>query len=169
MPKAKPDQVVVHRIELQGKERELLEMAVGAHAVGKVALPVVGAGAVAVAGYVGYKAAKAAFGWTEDILDDMREIVKEKVMEPILGADQYTNPKTGQTFKNPLAGWPVLGSLFGSGINLGIASFNKSESNKEKQAEKRANDPRSQEGGHPAYQNYGQPKTYTSREEMYGV
>ena len=169
MPKAKPDQVITHRIELQGKERELLEMAIGANAIGKVAVPVVGAGAVAVAGYVGYKAAKAAFGWTEDIVDDMREIVREKVMEPILGADQYTNPKTGQTFKNPLAGWPVLGSLFGSGINIGIATFNKASESSERANQQQAQEAEKRGGSHPAYDNYGNPKTYTSREEMYGV
>ena len=135
MPKAKPDQVVVHRIELQGKERELLEMAVGANAIGKVAVPAVLAGGVAVAGYVGYKAAKAAYGWTEDIVDDMKEIVRDKVVEPIVGADSYTNPRTGQTYKNPLAGWPVLGSLFGSGINLGIASKNQALEREEKRSQ----------------------------------
>lgn len=39
--KTKPTQVIVHRIELQTKERELLESAVGAYQFNKVAVPVV--------------------------------------------------------------------------------------------------------------------------------
>jgi len=67
-----------------------------------------------------------------------------------------------------------LGSLFGSGINIGIATTNAARENSEQQAARRAQ--REQEmneasggEGHPAYANYGQPKTYESRAEMYGV
>jgi hypothetical protein len=169
MPKAKPDQVVVHRIELQEKEREMLQAIAGAQVAKNIAVPAALSVGVGVAGYVGYKAAKSLAGWTEDIFDDLGEIVNDKIMEPILGKPTYTDERTGKTYKNPLAGFPVLGSLFGSGINLGIASVNHAKSNSEKQAERRANDPRSQQGGHPAYDNYGKPKTYDSREEMYGV
>ena len=169
MPKAKPDQVVVHRIELQEKEREMLEAVAMAHATRNLVVPAALSVGVGVAGYVGYKAAKAAYGWTEDIVDDMKEIVREKVMEPIVGADSYTNPSTGQTFKNPLAGWPVLGSLFGSGINIGIASFNAAQASSERANAKAAQDAQERGGSHPAYDNYGQPKTYGSREEMYGA
>lgn len=174
MPKAKPDQVVVHRIELQEKERELIQAYVGATVAKNVVVPtalVVGVGSAA---YIGYKATKAAFGWTEDIVGDMKDLVQEKIMEPVLGKDTYTNEKTGQTFKNPLAGIPVLGSLFGSGINIGIATTNAARENSEQQAARRAQ--REQEmneasggQGHPAYSNYGEQKTYESREEMYGV
>ena len=104
---------------------------------------------------------------------NIKDLVKENIMEPVLGKDTYTNEKTGQVFKNPLAGWPVLGSLFGSGINIGIATTNAARENSEKQAQRRAQ--REQEmneasggQGHPAYANYGQAKTYDSREEMYG-
>lgn len=144
-------------------------MAIGANALGKVAVPVVASAGIAVAGYIGYKAAKAAYGWTEDIVDDMKQIVRDKVVEPIVGADQYTNPKTGQTYKNPLAGWPVLGSLFGSGINIGIASFNKATESSEKANQRHAQQSANRGGSHPAYDDYGNPQTYSSREEMYGV
>lgn len=169
MPKAKPDQVVVHRIELQEKEREMLEAVAMAHTARNIVVPAALSVGVGVAGYVGYKAAKAAYGWTEDIVDDMKEIVQDHIMEPILGKPQYTNPKTGKTFKNPLAGWPVLGSLFGSGINIGIASFNAATESSEKANAKAAQEAQERGGSHPAYDNYGQPKTYGSREEMYGV
>ncbi len=41
MPKAKPDKVVVHRIELQQSEREMLETAIGAYSLNQVLDPVV--------------------------------------------------------------------------------------------------------------------------------
>jgi len=137
MPKAKPDQVVVHRIELQEKERELLEAVAMGHAVKNVVVPTTLAVGVGVGGYVAYKAAKAAYGWTEDIVGDMKDLVRENVMEPVLGKETYTNQKTGQTFKNPLAGIPVLGSLFGSGINIGIATRNASLERTERESQLR--------------------------------
>lgn len=118
MPKAKPSQVIVHRIELQEKERELVSAAIGANLTGK-AVNAAGIGAVA---YIGYKAAKAAYGWTEDIVEDVKEMVDDGLLEPVLGKKTYTDNETGKTYKNPFAGIPVLGSLFGSGINIGIAT-----------------------------------------------
>ena len=69
MPKAKPTHVIVHRIELQEKEREMLEVAVGARAVNNLVVPAAAGAGV----YVAYKAARAAYGWTEDIVDKVRE------------------------------------------------------------------------------------------------
>ena len=122
MPKAKPDQVVVHRIELQGKERELLEVMAMAQATKNIVMPVAVVGGVGAASYIGYKTAKALAGWTEDLVDDLKEMVDDGVLEPVLGKKTYTDQETGKTYKNPFAGIPVLGSLFGSGINIGIAT-----------------------------------------------
>ena len=44
MPKAKPTQVIVHRIELQSKEREMLEGLVLTKSINNILWPVVGAG-----------------------------------------------------------------------------------------------------------------------------
>jgi len=41
MPKAKPDQVVVHRIEFQESERELLSSVTTAYSIGRIAEPLV--------------------------------------------------------------------------------------------------------------------------------
>ena len=41
MPKAKPDQVVVHRIEFQESERELLSSVTAAYSIGRIADPLV--------------------------------------------------------------------------------------------------------------------------------
>ena len=122
MPKAKPDQVIVHRIELQGKERELLEVMAVAQATKNIVMPVAVVGGVGAASYIGYKSAKALAGWTEDLFDDLKEMVNDGVLEPVLGKKNYTDQETGKTYKNPFAGIPVLGPLFGSGINIGIAT-----------------------------------------------
>ena len=72
MPKAKPDQVVVHRIELQEKEREMLEAWVGGSVIKNALIPTALVGGVGAATYIGYKAAKAAYDWGQDIVDDVK-------------------------------------------------------------------------------------------------
>ncbi len=62
MPKAKPDQVITHRIEFQEKERDLIQAAIGASLAGKA----VQAAGVAAVGYVGYIGVKGAFGVIAD-------------------------------------------------------------------------------------------------------
>lgn len=76
MPKAKPDQVVVHRVELQEKEREMLENYIlfngGIRAIGAVG-SVVGPAMAAVAGpLVGWYIAQ----WT---IDDYKEWLDTRV------------------------------------------------------------------------------------------
>ena len=44
MPKAKPSQVIVHRIEFQEKERDILEMYTMSKSINNLLWPVVGAG-----------------------------------------------------------------------------------------------------------------------------
>ena len=78
MPRAKPTQVILHRIELQEKEREMLEPLIAARAVNELAMPVVAGAGV----YAGYKVGKAAFGWAEDIYDGVRDrVTKQKNSE----------------------------------------------------------------------------------------
>ena len=54
MPKAKPDQVIVHRIELQEKEREFLETVQTTHAMKNLAYTGAAVGVTAI-GYLGWK------------------------------------------------------------------------------------------------------------------
>ena len=70
MPKAKPTQVIVHRIELQEKERDMFESVVAGQTVKNVIIPVAVAGGVGAAGYLGYKTLKEMYGWTEDIIQE---------------------------------------------------------------------------------------------------
>ena len=51
MPKAKPDQVVVHRIELQEKERDLLEQYVVTNTVATAVPATLAAAGIFIAGY----------------------------------------------------------------------------------------------------------------------
>jgi len=90
MPKAKPDQVVVHRIELQEKERDLLEAWVGGSVVKNAVLPLSVAAGVGAAGYLGYKSLKAAYGWTEDIVEEVKQ--KAQQVEPIAKAGIAITP-----------------------------------------------------------------------------
>jgi len=77
MPKAKADKVVTHRIELQEKERDMLNAFIGAQTIHATAQTVnstltpliLGAG-VGSAAWIGYKTAKGLVGWTEDYLLD---------------------------------------------------------------------------------------------------
>ena len=62
MPKAKPTQVIVHRIELQQTERELLETYVAAKTLKNLVEPVAAISAV----WVTYKAAKATHNFVDD-------------------------------------------------------------------------------------------------------
>ena len=72
MPKAKPTQVIVHRIELQEKERDALEAVVGAKVAKDVGQTVaIGAG-VGVGAYLAYKALKEAYNWGEDVVDEIK-------------------------------------------------------------------------------------------------
>ena len=87
MPKAKPTHVFVHRIELQEKERELIEPLILSKAVNNVALPVAAGAAV----YVGYKATKAAFGWAEDLFDGVRDRTREQFNNLKKGESEYKN------------------------------------------------------------------------------
>ena len=65
MPKSKPTQVIVHRIELQEKEREMMEVLVAGKTAKNILEPAIAVGGV----WVAYKSAKALHGWGEDWYD----------------------------------------------------------------------------------------------------
>lgn len=69
MPRSKPTEVFVHRIEFSPKEREWVEAYMAAQTVKNLVVPAAAGAGV----YVAYKAARAAYGWTEDIVDKVRE------------------------------------------------------------------------------------------------
>jgi len=83
MPKSKPDQVIVHRIELQEKERELLEPFIKAKEVeqyGKTVGVVVGAAALGGAAYAVWWTLDSLYGWlgtAREKTDELLQKVKE--------------------------------------------------------------------------------------------
>ena len=77
MPKAKPTQVIVHRIELQSKERELLEQVVVGQTVKNVVVPAAVGAAVVSASYLYYKALKQAYDWGEDIVETIPDLFEK--------------------------------------------------------------------------------------------
>ena len=98
MPKAKPTHVIVHRIELQEKERELLEPFVKAKEVEQVAKSVAmvgGAAALGVGAYVAWWTFDSVFGWmgnAKDKYNEMKATIKEY--------DEQTDGATSDALKN---------------------------------------------------------------------
>ena len=79
MARAKPTHVIIHRIELQEKEREYMEQVVAGQTVKNIVVPVAVVGGVGAAGYLGYKALNAAYDWGDDVVDDLkREYTEHK-------------------------------------------------------------------------------------------
>ena len=81
MPKAKPTQVIVHRIELQEKERELIEQVIVGQTVKNVVVPAAVGAAVVSASYLSYKALKQAYDWGEDIVDTIPDLFEKYAPE----------------------------------------------------------------------------------------
>jgi len=71
MPKAKPTQVIVHRIELQEKERDALDAYIAGSTVKNIVVPTAIVAGVGAAGYIGYKTLKSAYDWGEDLVDEL--------------------------------------------------------------------------------------------------
>ncbi len=84
MPKAKPTHVIVHRIELQEKERELIEPFVKAKEVeqfAKSAAMVGGAAALGVGAYVAWWTLDTVYGWGEKAKDSL-DTITAKISTP---------------------------------------------------------------------------------------
>ena len=73
--------MIVHRIELQEKERDMLEAVVVGQTVKNVVVPVAAIGGVGSAAYLGYKGLKAFFEWGTDIPEKLWNDLKERVKE----------------------------------------------------------------------------------------
>ena len=85
MPKSKPTQVIVHRIELQEKEREALDALIAGKTLKNVGVAAAGA-SVPFLGFLTYKAFKAWDGQEEGTVFDIfsnegRDKIKENIKE----------------------------------------------------------------------------------------
>ena len=88
MPKAKPDKVIVHRIELQEKEREALQQVMQA----KAATDAATIGLVVVGGYLVVNSITSAWKVVNGIVEAPRAIY-DKLGESILGETNYDKLK----------------------------------------------------------------------------
>lgn len=118
MPRRKPTEVVVQRIELGDYEREKVgdafQMAALATGAGALAA---GAG-IAVAGAGAWFTMRKLYGWKDDVAEAFDKVTDGLGAEVIFGKGTYTDAD-GNEVQNPFAGIPVVGSLFGSGIMIG--------------------------------------------------
>ena len=93
----------------------MLETAIAGRVVKDVAIPVAVTVGVGSAAYIGYKAAKAAFGWTEDIVDavkdDMQTVADAWTDTPLVWDE--TEQKKVRDAVTPTVGklFQVFGSL----------------------------------------------------------
>lgn len=97
MPKAKPTQVIVHRIELQEKEREALEAVIAGQVTKNIVQPLAISSAVVAGSYLGYKSLKSAYKWGEDIVDKAKEDFDEWASDPKRQVAQATVSTLYQT------------------------------------------------------------------------
>jgi hypothetical protein len=123
MPKSKPTQVITHRIELQEKEREFLERVSTGYAIKNAVIPVAITGGVVGGSYIAYKSAKAFFEWGKDLVDGAIETGKEFGSKAVFGEESVTSKETGQEIENPAHGIPIIGGLFGLGMDIGNETY----------------------------------------------
>jgi hypothetical protein len=129
MPRVKSDTTETVRLELGLWEREQIEKVgtlFGLGAVGKSIGTIATGVGVLVAGMGAWYTGQKLYGWGQEVKDDIDAMVDTATAglgsEVIFGRGTYELPD-GKQISNPLAGIPVLGSLFGSGIMIG-AKYN---------------------------------------------
>ena len=110
MPKSKPTQVIVHRIELQEKERELLQPFVKGKEVeqyAKSAAMVTGAVALGAGVYVAWWTTDKIYGWMDDARDKI-SAAKQRLRD--YDEAEGTNYEDVAKSTSPLARliWPLL-------------------------------------------------------------
>jgi len=118
MPRRKPTEVIVQRIELGDWERDQLGDAVKYAALAAGAGTLAAGAGVAVAGVGTWFTLRKLYGWKDDVADAFDKVTNGLGSEVIFGKGTYTDAD-GNEVQNPFAGIPVVGSLFGSGIMIG--------------------------------------------------
>jgi len=122
--------IQVHRVELGAWERKRLDdlmPTMQLNQMVKPAVAILGAGSLAAIGIAVFMSGRTIWGWGEDLIDMGKSAINEAtgglgLVEPVIGAPTYERQGGGE-YTNYLYPVPVLGSLFGSGINIGKALF----------------------------------------------
>ena len=120
MPRRKPTEVIVQRIELGDWERDQIGTAVQMSTLAAGAGVLAAGAGVAVAGVGAWFTMRKMYGWKDEVADAFDKVTGGLGTEVIMGKGTYTD-EDGNEVQNPFAGIPVLGSLFGSGIMIGQA------------------------------------------------
>ena len=111
LPKAKPTQVIVHRIELQEREREMLEPFVKAKEVeqyGKTVAAVGAAGALGVGAWIAWWTCDTLYGWMGTAKDKATEI-----RQRIKDAEEQTGTNYGDMMKSSSPAARIFLTLIG--------------------------------------------------------
>ena len=83
MPKAKPTQVITHRIELQAKEREMLEQVVMTNTISKGVPALIAAGGIGLAGFGLYLFLQEVYGFKDTATKVWDAIKNPFTIEPL--------------------------------------------------------------------------------------
>lgn len=118
MPRRKPTEVIVQRIELGDWERDQIGTAVQMSALAAGAGALAAGAGVALAGVGTWFTLRKMYGWKDDVAEAFDKVTNGLGAEVIFGKGTYTDAD-GNEVENPFAGIPVMGSLFGSGIMIG--------------------------------------------------
>jgi hypothetical protein len=118
MPRRKPTEVIVQRIELGDWERDQIGTAVQMSALAAGAGALAAGAGVALAGVGTWFTLRKMYGWKDDVAEAFDKVTNGLGAEVIFGKGTYTDAD-GNEVENPFAGIPVMGSLFGSGMMIG--------------------------------------------------
>jgi len=122
MPRVRSDRTETVRVELGVYEREQLEKFLTVEKISRLTQGVgIGIG-VLVTGMAAWYTGQTLYGWGQKVTEDLNAAVDAATgglgAEVIMGRGTYVAPD-GTEVNNFLAGVPILGSLFGSGIMIG--------------------------------------------------
>ena len=120
MPRRKPTEVIVQRIELGDWERDQIGTAVQMSALATGAGVLAAGAGVAAAGVGTWFTLRKMYGWKDEVADAFDKVTNGLGSEVIFGKGTYTDAD-GNEVQNAFAGIPILGSLWGSGIMVGQA------------------------------------------------
>ncbi len=136
MPKRKPDEVIVHRIELQQTEREALEMAAASYSFRNIANPIINLIndntslmliLTLIAGYLGFKWIPPKIEEGIDLITDFKDQLDDAVEQGTVARESWNvyrqgsiDPVVGAVRRGPL--WGTI-DLIENVLNINLPDF----------------------------------------------